>query len=334
MQIRHKQNPIKIHKNNIYSKQKDKPLLSKSKAPTKAIKTQALQIKHKNKPFLSRVLLFIVITFGSIFSQETVDWIHSYSSQELTGRRQQKLDEEKIYYYWQMESLKKAVSPRYIRLIDIEFYKRDYKFLNRGILFTYNGLKNSEVELCGNFSAWKCIPMNRNRYGIFYTLVPTDFSNRAEEPNTSYEYKFKVDGLFDFDPENSNRYEDGEGSFFSEYILENTDIEKQVAVRILEDELKRDLDFKTVEFRIYKPEAVTIALVGEFNGWNPEHDYLQKDKNGLFVLRKKLKPGEYLYNFIVDGQKILDLYNSETRLRAETDELSSYVKVEDATSGM
>jgi 1,4-alpha-glucan branching enzyme len=96
---------------------------------------------------------------------------------------------------------------------------------------------------------------------------------------------------------------------------------------VIDSELDNDLDFKLVEFRIYMPEANTIALVGDFNQWNPEHDYLYKESTGRFILRKKLKPGEYLYNYIADGHTIMDTFNSETRYRVETDDLCSYLKI-------
>jgi len=126
---------------------------------------------------------------------------------------------------------------------------------------------------------------------------------------------------------NPEKTEDGEGSFYSIYTLPGKDFEKQLTYRIIDSELDNDLDFKMVEFRIYVPEANTIALVGDFNQWNPEHDYLTKEPTGLFVLKKKLKPGEYLYNFIIDGQTSLDTFNSETRYRVETDDLCSYLRI-------
>ncbi|MCB1143175.1 MAG: carbohydrate-binding module 48 [Leptospiraceae bacterium] len=286
-------------------------------------------MKHKKtKNSLFRTFLLIVtFSLGGVFAQETLDWLGSYSSREMEGLEDRNNTGDKVYYFWQIQSLKRAVPPRYIRMIDIENYTTSYSFLNKGILFTYNGLMNSEVEICGNFSAWRCHPMKRNRYGIYYLIIPPNFKGRNETDETSYEYKFRVDGIFDFDPENSDRIEDGEGSFFSLFTLNRKDFEKQITYRIIDSEIEEDLDFKTIEFRIYKPEASTIALVGDFNQWNPEHDYLEKESNGLFILRKKLKPGEYLYNFIVDGHTQLDTYNTETRFRVETEDLCSYIMI-------
>ena len=58
--------------------------------------------------------------------------------------------------------------------------------------------------------------------------------------------------------------------------------------------MAEDLIFITVEFQIYKPNASVISLVGNFNQWNPEHDYLHRDRNGIFKLRKKLRPGIFI----------------------------------------
>lgn len=293
-------------------------------------KKKKVKIIRKKPSRKKYVLLFLFLTlFGfRVIGQDTVDWIGSYSSKELEGSVE-KVSNNKIYFYWQIASLKRAISPRYIKMIDIDAYAKRGQFLNSGILFTYNGIKNTEVSICGNFSSWRCLPMTKNKYGIFHILVPADYKNRNDEPVISYNYKFRIDNLFDYDIENTNRFSDGAGSYYSEYLLENIDFEKQVSARVITEELSEDLDFITVEFQIYKPNASVIALVGNFNQWNPEHDYLQKDRNGVFKLRKKLPPGEYLYNYIVDGEKILDTFNSETRHRVETDELSSYLKVVD-----
>lgn len=292
-----------------------------------------IPMKKNKKNFLLTVFAILVLTF-TVFGQETVDWIQGYSSQEFEkSHLANDTKEEKLYYFWQLESLKKAVSPRYIKIIDIQNYQKTGKLLNRGVLFTYNGLKNYEVSVCGNFNVWRCQPMQKNKFGIFYIVVPSQGKEKEIDQNMVYEYKFKVDGLFDYDSENLAIKDDGEGSYISYYTQKHTDFSKLVTYRIIEDPNDEDLDFRTVEFRIYLPQANIVNLVGNFNQWNPEHDFLNKDENGLFTLRKKLKPGEYLYNFIADGEKVLDIYNSETRYRGDTEELTSYLKVEDDQIG-
>ncbi len=60
-----------------------------------------------------------------------------------------------------------------------------------------------------------------------------------------------------------------------------------------------------VVFKIYAPEAREVAVAGDFNGWN-KYDFLQKDENGYWTGKFKIKPGVYQYKFIVDGRWTLD----------------------------
>lgn len=95
----------------------------------------------KSKLFLISLVL-LLSSGGVLFSEEAFEWIGGYSSQEWEGGESDQ-DETKTYYQWQIDSLKKAVSPRYIRLLDIHEYASSGKILNRGILFTYTGLEIS-----------------------------------------------------------------------------------------------------------------------------------------------------------------------------------------------
>lgn len=282
----------------------------------------------KTKFRKKHLFFFISIALVSmgILSQESLDWIGSYSSKELENSPASE-KEKKVYYYWQIQSLKRAIAPRYIRVLDIAEYGRSGSFLSKGVLFTYQGIKNNEVEICGNFTSWRCIPMQRNRYGVYYKIVRSGLEDRNENKISKLSYKFRIDGIFDYDPSNPKREEDGKGSFYSIYQMEQEDFEKNITYRIIDREIDDDIDFKTVEFRIYSPHSNTVAIVGDFNQWNPEHDYLVKSDDGIFRLRKKLKPGDYLYYYIIDGKPSLDTFNHETRYREETEELCSYVSV-------
>ena len=51
-------------------------------------------------------------------------------------------------------------------------------------------------------------------------------------------------------------------------------------------------------------EAKKVALVGEFNGWNPEEAIaLKKQKDGSFKASLELGAGEYQFRYILDGEK-------------------------------
>ncbi|EMG22000.1 carbohydrate-binding module 48 domain protein [Leptospira interrogans serovar Copenhageni str. LT2050] len=95
------------------------------------------------------------------------------------------------------------------------------------------------------------------------------------------EYKFRVDGLFTHDPSNPDSVEDGDGSLISRLIAISTGPDKLVTTRILEDSPYEELEYRTVEFRIYAPDAEMVTLVGDFNHWDPEEDILKKEKKYL-----------------------------------------------------
>ena len=69
---------------------------------------------------------------------------------------------------------------------------------------------------------------------------------------------------------------------------------------------------KEVLFAIDAPNAKDIHLVGEFNHWKmDEGSRLSKDQDGKWAKRMGLSPGQYKYNFVVDGEWVLDSKNSE-----------------------
>ena len=50
-----------------------------------------------------------------------------------------------------------------------------------------------------------------------------------------------------------------------------------------------------------KPEAREVYVVGDFNDWDPRADRMVK-RQGAFRKSLRLKPGEYQYKFVVDGE--------------------------------
>lgn len=274
----------------------------------------------------TKVLLALLLTITvAIGADDAGNWIGSFSSEDYEDFIEP-VEKEKIYYYWQMEKLKRAVAPRYIRYIDSSLSLETGRLLNRGILFTFEGIENEDVSVCGNFSLWRCIPLKKNDHGVFYAVYNPESRDTIREELKILEYKFRVDGLFTHDPSNPDSVEDGDGSLVSRLIAVPSGSDKLVTTRILEDSPYEELEYRTVEFRIYAPDAEMITLVGDFNHWDPEEDVLKKEKD-VFTLIKKMKPGTYLYNFVRDGKIILDTFNQNTRLREDTGEISSYLTV-------
>ncbi|TGL60107.1 carbohydrate-binding module 48 [Leptospira ognonensis] len=279
---------------------------------------------QKRKLYIFSLIFFLSV---GLFGQEAFDWVGSFSSKELEMQDETE-DQDKVYYLWQLESLKKNISPRYIRYLDVESYVETNRLLHRGILFSYNGLREESVEICGNFNHWECVPMKRNKYGIYYIVIEPNLLTPEYEDDPIYEYKFRVNGLLTFDPENLDRLEDGSGSYISRFILPSKDTNRQTHSIVLEDSNVEELDLRTVRFQIYLPHAEVVSLVGDFNEWNPENDFLTKDRNGIFFLEKKLMPNaSYHYQFIIDGEYQLDTYNPMTHIKADTGESVSSIDV-------
>ena len=56
--------------------------------------------------------------------------------------------------------------------------------------------------------------------------------------------------------------------------------------------------------KISDGEAHTVAIAGDFNGWNPQANILEDlEGDGIWTGTLKLEPGRYEYMFVLDGEK-------------------------------
>ena len=59
---------------------------------------------------------------------------------------------------------------------------------------------------------------------------------------------------------------------------------------------------RSVEVVYAAPQAASVALVGDFNGWDPRRTQMVRvSRQGVWRARIKLPPGVYQYSFVVDG---------------------------------
>ena len=58
---------------------------------------------------------------------------------------------------------------------------------------------------------------------------------------------------------------------------------------------------KTMEFRLYAPNAKRVSLAGDFNKWSTRTLPAKKDASGNWAIKTSLKPGRHEYKFFVDG---------------------------------
>ena len=217
-------------------------------------------------------------------------------------------------YYYALQSLKQAAPPRVVDMIKTDNARLGKRVIRRGTLVTYSNRKAASVRIAGDFNAWKPVPMTRSASGVWYHFLP--FGNRAVGDSAGNEsehapssappirYKFTVDGIWIADPLNPDRIDDGAGSFVSRIAPGTRPENRHDSYRII--------GRGTVEFRCYHPNASYVAVVGDFNAWNPENDVLKKTSAGFWRLTKRLSPGTYRYQYIIDGVWRPDIYNAKS----------------------
>ncbi|MCM3880993.1 MAG: hypothetical protein ND807_12865 [Vicinamibacterales bacterium] len=67
-----------------------------------------------------------------------------------------------------------------------------------------------------------------------------------------------------------------------------------------------------VRLVVLQPNARTVQVAGDFNGWSPERTALEQISGGAWAVTIPLKPGRYEYMFVVDGKEwIADPFATE-----------------------
>jgi anti-sigma factor RsiW len=68
-------------------------------------------------------------------------------------------------------------------------------------------------------------------------------------------------------------------------------------------ELRERVAEREVEVVFTAPQAASVAVVGDFNAWNPERTRMVRlDHGGSWVAMLKLPPGVHQYSFVIDGK--------------------------------
>jgi 1,4-alpha-glucan branching enzyme len=63
---------------------------------------------------------------------------------------------------------------------------------------------------------------------------------------------------------------------------------------------------KPVNFFCRAPSARKVALIGDFNGWDPHANLMQQGPDGAWHLQVPLHHGHHQYLFLIDGKAELD----------------------------
>lgn len=204
----------------------------------------------------------------------------------------------KLEYYSNFQILKESSEPREMKVFITSNIGKGKSLIESGILITYKNRYAKEVSIAGDFSDWESLDMTRSRNGVWYYFLTKISKNKTTK------YKFMVDGIWIIDPMNLEKEDDDSGSYVSLIEPLNFTETHNLTYRFIGRHM--------VEFRIYKPVAKYVSIVGDFNNWNPENDLLNKNDNGIWSLRKRLAPGIYRYKYFIDGDSTVDLFNQKT----------------------
>lgn len=61
-----------------------------------------------------------------------------------------------------------------------------------------------------------------------------------------------------------------------------------------------------VTFSVHVPDAKSVSILGDFNGWNEEVHPLKQARDGSWKCDIKLEPGEYQFRYRVDRSRWLN----------------------------
>lgn len=63
---------------------------------------------------------------------------------------------------------------------------------------------------------------------------------------------------------------------------------------------------KPINFFCFAPQAKKVALVGDFNNWEPGAGPMTRRPDGSWTFQIRLHHGHHHYQFLVDGEPVLD----------------------------
>ena len=81
-----------------------------------------------------------------------------------------------------------------------------------------------------------------------------------------------------------------------------------------------------VDFFCHAPQAKSVALIGDFNQWQPTAHPMKQMPDGGWVIRMELPHGHHQYQFLVDGVPTLDP-NAMGKVHNERNETVSLIAI-------
>jgi ankyrin repeat protein len=163
----------------------------------------------------------------------------------------------------------------------------------------YDNPEARNVSVLGEFNWWTVgmFAMKKDEDGRWY--------RHFRLPPGDHTYKLWVDGKRILDPGNAQTKV--VGGIVNSLIHVPEDAETIV----LNGERQ---DAVLVHFEVDAPNARSVTVAGEFNGWHAHAMPLERQSDGTWILEHALSRGTYGYKYVVDGKWMLDPKNPDTTM--------------------
>jgi hypothetical protein len=87
--------------------------------------------------------------------------------------------------------------------------------------------------------------------------------------------------------------------------------EQQTVLPVLKTSPKPETSSKrNMHFTFKHSKAKKVQIMGDFNTWIPQ--FMTKSGNNIWSITIPIQPGDYAYNFVVDGKPVRDPNNNKT----------------------
>jgi 1,4-alpha-glucan branching enzyme len=85
------------------------------------------------------------------------------------------------------------------------------------------------------------------------------------------------------------------------------------------------------EFRFFRPQALRVCLVGDFNAWREGELLMSQTEGGFWVARVRLPAGVHRFRYVADGQWFSDF--AAFGVEFSRDGLCSLLRVDSTDAG-
>jgi len=195
-------------------------------------------------------------------------------------------DNINTYLHLQVHNLKRAQAPRIQDGKLILTYQSDAQPRYVAAAFQHEAWRQKHVF-------W------RNQNGVYFLVM-----DLASDTPTTLDYRLIVDGLWQADATNGNRIRNDQGITLSRVSVPSTELPAHHG--------PVQAAFGQVEFAYHGKAGQQVAIVGNFNQWDPFAHFLEESHPGEYHLRLTLPAGTVLYKFVVGTRSILDPANPHT----------------------